>query len=56
MSWQFENLSSTWTYFNQIINSISPTVTVIYDNWLTNPIFMALLLVLIILSVFTFSD
>lgn len=50
------NLLSTWYYFSQLVNSVSPTVTFLYDNVLTNPIFYWILLVLLVLSLFTFSD
>lgn len=53
MSW---NLLGTWYYFSQLVNSVSPTVNFLYDNVLTNPIFYGILLVLLVLSLFTFSD
>ena len=49
-------LSSTWHYFTQIVNSVEPTADFLYDNVLTNPIFYWLILVILILSLITFSD
>lgn len=49
-------LSSTWSYFNEIVWSVAPTATFLYDNILTNPIFYWILIVVLILSLITFSD
>lgn len=50
------NLSSTGTYFSQLVDSVAPTSQFLYDNVLTNPIFYWILIVLLILSLITFSD
>lgn len=55
LTWTLQNLSSTWTYFNQLIDSVSPTVNFLYDNILTNPIFIWLVLVILVLSFFNFE-
>ena len=55
-SWTSAGLQSTWYYYQEIVDFVSPTVNFIYDNWLTNPIFYWLLLALIILWLFTFWD
>lgn len=48
-------LQTTWYYFNEIVNTVSPTVNFLYDNILTNPIFIWVVLVILILSVFNYS-
>lgn len=50
------NLQSTWYYFNQLVDSVQPTINFMYDNVLTNPIFMWLIWVTLVLSLFTFWD
>lgn len=50
-----QNLQSTGYYFNEIINSVSPTVDFLYDNILTNPIFIGIVAVILILSIFNYS-
>ena len=55
LTWTLQNLSSTWIYFNQLIDSVSPTVNFLYDNVLTNPIFIWLVLVILVLSFFNFE-
>ena len=50
------NLLSTWYYYSELVNSVQPTVQFMYDNFLTNPIIIWLILVLLVLSLFTFSD
>lgn len=49
-------LSSTWTYLNQIVGWIEPTIDFMYDNVLTNPFFIVFILVILVLSLFTFGD
>lgn len=49
-------LLSTWHYYNQLVDSVQPTINFMYDNFLTNPIIIWLILVLLVLSLFTFSD
>lgn len=49
-------LLGTGYYYQQIIDSVQPTIQFMYDNVLTNPIFMWLILVLLVLSLFTFWD
>lgn len=49
-------LLSTGYYYNQLVDSVQPTIQFMYDNVLTNPIFMWLILVTLILSLFTFWD
>ena len=41
---------------DQIVSGVSPTINFMYDNFLTNPIIIWLILVLLVLSLFTFSD
>lgn len=49
-------LLSTWYYMDQLVNSVKPTIDFMYDNFLTNPIIIWLILVLLVLSLFTFGD
>lgn len=53
--WQAD-LFETWYYFNQIVDTVWPTSQFLYDNILTNPIFYGLLIVLLVLSLFTFWE
>lgn len=52
----FINMQSTWFYYNSIVWTVQPTIQFIYDNFLTNPMIVWLILVLLVLSLFTFSD
>lgn len=54
--WTLTGLSSTWTYMQQIIDSVKPTINFMYDNFLTNPYIIVLLVVLLVLSLFTFWE
>lgn len=47
------NLDTTWHYYSQLVESVSPTVDFLYNNVLTNPIFIWLILVTLILPLFT---
>ena len=49
-------LLSTWHYYSQLVDSVQPTIQFMYDNFLTNPIIIWLIVVLLVLSLFTFSD
>lgn len=50
------HLSSTWVYYSWILSSVKPTIDLMYNDVLTNPIFMWLIAVILVLSLFTFSD
>lgn len=52
----FTNLASTGTYYQWLLWSVQPTINTMYDQVLTNPIFMGLLVVLLVLSLFIFRD
>ena len=58
--WQFlgtsSGLLSTWYYYQQLVDSVQPTISFMYDNFLTNPIIIWLIVVLLVLSLFTFWD
>ena len=58
--WDFtgtlSHLASTWVYYQWIVDSVSPTISFMYDNLLTNPMFMWLIAVVLVLSLFTFWD
>lgn len=49
-------LANTWYYYSQLVDSVSPTIQFMYDNFITNPIVIWLFVVLLVLSLFTFSD
>lgn len=49
-------LASTWVYYSWIVGTISPTIDFMYHQVLLNPMFLGLILVVLVLSVFTFSD
>lgn len=52
----FWSLQSTWVYYEWIVNTVSPTIDFMYHNVLLNPIFIGLIVVLLVLSLFTFND
>lgn len=52
----FSGLASTGTYYQWIVDSVQPTINFMYNNFLTNPIIIWLIAVLLVLSLFTFSD
>lgn len=45
----------SWSYFNQLVGLVSPAVDWIY-NVLTNPYFLAIILVLVCLSLVPWTD
>lgn len=55
-SWQLQNLESTGYYYNELVDSIWPTANFLYDNLLTNPIFYGIVVTVLVVSVFSFSD
>ena len=66
-SWQFDSLLWTWRFFNQLTSlSLTPTNSFSITNWtllvnqimevLNNPYFLGILLVLLVVSLFSFSD
>jgi len=52
--WQLNNLSSTWSYYTQLVDSISPTITFLYNNVLTEPIFYWIIITCLVVSFFSF--
>ena len=56
LTWTMDHLSWTWYYFWKIVSWSVDVPGFLYDNVLTNPIFYGLLLVIVILSILTFSD
>lgn len=55
-TWTLVNLESTGFYYQQLVDSVQPTIQFMYNNFLTNPIIIWLFIVLLVLSLFTFSD
>lgn len=66
-TWQFDSLFGTWRFFYQITSlSITPRDSFSVANWdllvdqimevLRNPYFLGILLVLLVISLFNFSD
>lgn len=49
------HLSTASTYYSWIVSTIDPTIDFMYDNFLTNPYFIGIVLTLLVLSLFTFS-
>ena len=68
ISWTLSQLSSTWTYFNQILSiSSSPVSDFTVSGWsslvslitwlLTNPFFYGIILLLLVMTILpTFDD
>lgn len=56
LTWTLQNLEWTGVYYSQLVDSISPTITFVYDNLLTNPIFYWIIITVLVVSVFSFSD
>ena len=55
-SWYTDNLLETWYYLWKIVDWIQPTINFMYDNFLSNPYIIVLILVLLVLSLFTFWE
>ena len=56
MTWTLQNLSGSTYYYSQLVDWISPAITFMYDNLLTNPIFYWIIITILVVSVFSFSD
>lgn len=56
LTWTLQNLEWTGVYYSQLVDSISPTITFMYDNLMTNPIFYWIIITILVVSVFSFSD
>lgn len=54
--WYTSWLLETGYYYQQLVDSVQPTISFMYDNFLTNPIIIWLIIVLLVLSLFTFWD
>lgn len=54
LSWTLQGLSSEWTYYNQLVDSISPTIDFMYNNLMTNPIFYWIIITVLVVSIFSF--
>lgn len=52
----FLGLASTWTYYDWIVWTVQPTIDFMYNQVLLNPIFVWLIAVVLVLSLFTFWD
>lgn len=52
----FHGLSIARDYLDWIYSTIDPTISFLYQNVLLNPFIIVLILVLLVLSLFTFSD
>lgn len=50
------SLDTTWTYYDELIGSIEPTIDFLYNNLMTNPIFYWIVILVLVVSVFSFSD
>lgn len=56
LNWTLSSLDTTWTYYDELIGSIEPTIDFLYNNLMTNPIFYWIVILVLVVSVFSFSD
>lgn len=55
-TWTMHGLATASDYYDWIVGTVQPTIDFMYDKVLTNPIFIWLIVVLLVLSLFTFHD
>lgn len=55
-TWTLQSLDTTWSYYDMLVDSISPTIDFMYNNLMTNPIFYWIVITCLVVSFFSFSD